>query len=234
MKQLFTTLTFVTALFLSNPALSFTDWDVDFAFSPDEAMDMGDELLNEMMAELMEEDEYRSEFFSKKNNTHLIDQNKNTGYALYRVSKPNANDMKRFCELGITEMLVLSGTADKHEWRFQSACPELEVVANLDQLTVTPVDVDFLTFFDNWVQDAMVNGKKIAFRCECGCHRTGRLAAYYQMRYQGLSLREARREMTRAGKYMWLFPHIYIQVNAIADHVNNRPCSTWSRFCVRD
>lgn len=190
---------------------------------------MTDEELDQIIEELIQS-EIDAEFW--RNNIHLIDKNEDTGFALYRTSRPSQSDMKMFCELGIQEMLVLSGTADNREWRFQSACPELEVVANIPQTTSTPVDVSFLEFFDQWVQEAQAEGKIIAFRCECGCHRTGRLAAYYQMKYQGKSLAEARKIMTQQGKFMWLFPNIYQQVNAIHDHLNGQPCSTRERFCV--
>lgn len=192
-----------------------------------------EETLESMLDQLLIEEEQLKFFGAKKNNLHLVGQDRATGYALYRTSKPNANDMQEFCRLGITEMLVLSGSARKHEWKFQSTCPTLSVVKNLKQKTIVPLDQDFLAFFDQWVQEAKEQGKKIAFRCECGCHRTGRLAAYYQMKYQGLTLEEARDVMSEKGKYMWLFPHIYRQVDALADFVAGEDCSTGRFFCVR-
>jgi hypothetical protein len=201
-------------------------------FAEDQYYPLHDEETLDALVELLLEEEVGF-FGSRKNNIHLIDENKESGFALYRTSKPNAQDMREFCRLGITEMLVLSGSADKHEWRFQSACPTLSVLDNLNQKTIRPVETDFLDFFDQWVQEAQEQGRKIAFRCECGCHRTGRLAAYYQMKYQGLTVRQARDVMTQKGKFMWLFPHIYRQVDALGDYVQSGSCNTGRFFCVR-
>jgi hypothetical protein len=169
-----------------------------------------------------------------KNNLHLIDNDETTGFALYRTSAPDAGDMRRFCKLGITEMMVLSGTAAKHEIRHAKECPTLKVIYNVAQSTKVPVSRGFLNAFDDWVKDAQVQGKKIAFRCECGCHRTGRLAAYYQMKYQGLTLADAKAIMSRHGQWMLFFPHIYKQVNALSDFIYGRVCSTKRKYCVRE
>lgn len=169
-----------------------------------------------------------------KNNIHLIEADSNNGFALYRTSKPNARDMREFCRLGITEMMVLSGSANNHEVKYAKDCPTLKVVYNVKQATNTPVDRAFLESFDAWVEDAQKTGKKIAFRCECGCHRTGRLAAYYQMKFQHLSLADAHQLLIEHGKWMFFYPQIIKQVVALNDYVQGRACSTEAKYCVQE
>ncbi|MCC7442098.1 MAG: dual specificity protein phosphatase family protein [Bdellovibrionales bacterium] len=166
------------------------------------------------------------------NNLHLIDSDPGNGFALFRTSKPSRKDMRKFCELGIQEMMVLSGTAKKHEYKYADECPTLKVIYNEGQSTSTPVTEAFLRQFDEWVQNAQATGKKIAFRCECGCHRTGRLAAYYQMKYQGLTAEDAKIIMRKHGQWMLFYPHIFKQVDAMADYVAGRPCSLQPKYCV--
>jgi protein-tyrosine phosphatase len=169
-----------------------------------------------------------------KNNFHLVESDAGTGFAVYRTSKPDREDMRRFCELGITEMLVLSGNADKHELKYAAECPTLKVVANLKQDDKVPVDRAFLAEFDQWIEQARLAGKKVAFRCDCGCHRTGRLAAYYQMKYQHLSLEDAVTLLNANGQWMAFYPHIKKQVQALHDYIQGQPCSTDRKYCVRD
>ncbi|MDZ4676349.1 MAG: dual specificity protein phosphatase family protein [Oligoflexia bacterium] len=166
------------------------------------------------------------------NNLHLIDSNPTTGFAIYRTSRPSEKDMKEFCKLGIQEMTVLSGTAEKYEFKHQGACPTLKVVYNESQSAKIPMSESFLRDFDNWVKDAQAQGKKIAFRCSCGCHRTGRLAAYYQMKYQGLSVKEATDVMYDLGKWMFLHRQLKPQVQALNDYIHGRPCSVKEKHCV--
>jgi hypothetical protein len=63
-----------------------------------------------------------------KNNLFLIDQDNTTGFQIFRTSKPDAGDMEDFCKLGIQEMMVLSGDAEKHEIKHQAKCPGLKVM----------------------------------------------------------------------------------------------------------
>ncbi|MFN8369122.1 MAG: dual specificity protein phosphatase family protein [Bacteriovoracaceae bacterium] len=167
-----------------------------------------------------------------ENNLHLIDSDPTTGFAIYRYSKPDKNDMKMLCDLGIEEVVVLSGTATKHEYKYQTECPTLKVVYNEEQSTKVPVTAQFLTFFDSWVEDAKVTGKKIAFRCECGCHRTGRLAAYYQMKYQKLTTNDATVIMMKHGKWMWTQPQLVPQVRDLANFIQEKPCEESEKYCV--
>jgi protein-tyrosine phosphatase len=168
-----------------------------------------------------------------RNNLHLIERDPSTGFEIYRTSKPDREDMRKFCALGITEMVVLSGTADDHEYKYREECPTLRVVYNFEQTTGTPLSVAFLKSFDTWVENARRAGKKIAFRCECGCHRTGRLAAYYQMKYQHMSLNDALEILEARGEWMLFYPHIFKQTRALADYIAGRPCSQKAKYCVR-
>ena len=98
-------------------------------------------------------------------------------------------------------MVVLAGSAADHEVKHRDQCPDLEVVYNVED-TLAPLDTQWLQSFDNWVERARAEGRKVAFRCSCGCHRTGRLAAYYQMKYRGLSPKEAWDLALARGKIM--------------------------------
>jgi hypothetical protein len=165
------------------------------------------------------------------NNLHLVEELPN-GYALYRAGKPDRDDVAAYCRLGIQEIAVLAGNAGTHEERFRDACPSLAVVYDESQDTDVPLDVAFLDWFDAWVQTARREGRRIAVRCNCGCHRTGRLVAYYQMRYQNLTLEDALAVMFERGKRWWLHGEIEPQVRALADHLAGRPCGQEPRYCV--
>ncbi len=128
--------------------------------------------------------------------------------------------------------MVLSGTANKHEYKYQTECPTLKVVYNEEQSTTVPVSARFLSFFDNWVGEAKAEGKKIAFRCECGCHRTGRLAAYYQMKYQKLTTADATVIMMKHGKFMWTQPQLVPQVRDLSSYIGGQPCEEREKYCV--
>jgi hypothetical protein len=166
-------------------------------------------------------------------NLHRIDSHPRTGFALYRASEPDAADIIRFCELGITEMMVLSGNGELDHQLAQIYCPSLKVVYNVKTSARTPLTSEFLDAFDSWVMRAQTSGKRIAFRCFCGCHRTGRLAAYYQMRFMGADSQTAIQDMMDKGKVMFLYPGLDNQVRALEDYVAGRDCSENRRFCVR-
>jgi hypothetical protein len=168
-----------------------------------------------------------------KQNTHVIDQSAKNGFAIFRVSLPNADDMKNFCKLGITEMMVLSGDGQVDTDLAKQYCPTLKVVYNETQSVKVPLSESFLADFDTWVKDAQASGKKIAFRCHCGCHRTGRLAAYYSMKYNAYTAKMAIKDMKKYGKYMFLFPQLDNQVRALKDFIDEKPCSEKEKYCVR-
>lgn len=164
--------------------------------------------------------------------TQLIHENEDTGFAIYRTSRPKRRDIRELCEMGVEEMMVLSGDAEKYEVKYKEECPTLKVVYNEEQDVKHPVDNTFLEKFDDWVADAKANGKKIAFRCTCGCHRTGRLAAYYQMKYMELTSKDATELMMAHGKWMFLYPMLKKQVLALEDWIKERPCSQREKHCV--
>lgn len=170
---------------------------------------------------------------AKRNNLHLIQQDNESGFAIYRTSKPSAADMRRFCKLGIEEIMVLSGNAESYEFKYQEHCPSLKVVYNTAQKARVPITASFLETFDKWVLDAKSTGKKIAFRCNCGCHRTGRLAAYYQLKYQGLTVKDAQAIMKKRGKWMFLFKTLWPQVAAMKDYIDGNECSVSKKYCVK-
>ncbi|MBI3535623.1 MAG: dual specificity protein phosphatase family protein [Deltaproteobacteria bacterium] len=170
----------------------------------------------------------------KGNNLQLIEEDKATGFAIFRSGEPEEEDLAEFCRLGIQEIMVLSGNAEDVEWKYKDQCPALKVIYNTKQDSTVPLNKKFLSDFDAWVTDAKVQGKKIAFRCECGCHRTGRLAGYYQMKYQSLTYKDASVVMTGRGKYMDQKPWLYEQLKALEDYIYQRPCSVEKKYCVRD
>lgn len=166
-------------------------------------------------------------------NLHLIDKDNSTGFAIYRTSKPKKiRDMKELCRLGVEEIAVLSGNADDYEEMNREGCPNLKVVYNEKQSAKIAISKSFLDWFDSWVEEARRTGKKIAFRCNCGCHRTGRLAAYYQMKYQGLTSTDAKILMKKHGKWMFLHKGLWPQVTAMEDYIEGRKCTTRQKFCV--
>ncbi len=166
-------------------------------------------------------------------NLHLVESLPN-GFRMYRSGVPNRSDLREWNELGVQEIAVLSGDADEHEFEYPHLVPDLEVVYNKKQDSSEPLSAEFLEWFDSWVQEARREGKVIAFRCRCGCHRTGRVAAYYQMKYQHLDADEAIAVMNEHGKRMFLHRHLGPQVRALADYIHGRPCSQEPEYCVRE
>lgn len=167
------------------------------------------------------------------NNLHLIDQDSATGFAIYRLGEPSAADVHALCELGVSEIVVMAGTALDNEVAYRDQCPQLKVIYNHDD-DLSPLSGQWLASFDNWVARAKLEGRKVAFRCTCGCHRTGRLAAYYQMKYRGLSakdawdLAQARGIVMHAVDY---FSSLQQQIIALEEYINDAPCSQ-GEFCV--
>lgn len=168
---------------------------------------------------------------SAATNLHLIESRAN-GFAIYRSGKPNAADMKEICRLGIQEMYVLSGDAGQVERSMRQHCLTLKIVFDENQDIGTPLAETFINRFDQWVAEGQALGKKLLFRCHCGCHRTGRLAAYYQIKYQGLDVEQAMSIMNSLGKWMQFYPQLQPQVRALSDFVYHLPCSQEAKFCV--
>lgn len=165
-------------------------------------------------------------------NTHLIEASV-SGFAIYRTSKPNrSKDFKRLCAAGVREMMVLDGTGSIDAAMAKKYCPGMKVIYDVNQSAKVAVDNQFLAFFDRWVLQAKATGKRIAFRCNCGCHRTGRLAAYYRMKYQGMTSEQAIAEMMDLGRVMIFYPQLPPQVRAMKDYIDGRVCGEKAKYCV--
>ena len=170
------------------------------------------------------------------NNLHLIDEDPDTGFAIYRLGEPDADDIEALCDLGVDEIAVLAGTALEHEIAHRDRCPRLRVVYNHED-DLAPLDRGWLEAFDAWVERARDEGLKIAFRCSCGCHRTGRLAAYYQMKHRGLSARDAWDLALARGSVMHAvdyFGSLQEQILALEEHIRGVPCAEGEHCVVTD
>jgi hypothetical protein len=147
-------------------------------------------------------------------NLRLIDSRPG-GFAVYRSGKPSADDFRHWCKLGIEEVYVLSGNGDVYEDKYAKLCPRIKILANEAHDVDLIPDERVLGLFDRWIQDAMAKNKKILFRCNCGCHRTGRMAAYYQMKYQNLTADDAIALMNAYGSFMMFHPQLPEQVREL-------------------
>lgn len=157
-------------------------------------------------------------------NLHLIDSTPD-GFALYRSGLPSSNDIREWCRLGISEVMVLSGDADTVENQMAPGiCPTLRVVHHVHQTDVEPLSEEFLKTFDTWVDDARREHKHILFRCQCGCHRTGRLAAYYELKYMHHSMDTAVENLMKFGKDMGQHRRLVPQIAALDDYIHGRAC----------
>jgi hypothetical protein len=114
---------------------------------------------------------------------------------------------------------------------------KLKVVYNQKQSAKQPLSKSFLEFFDNWVAEAKRENKKILFRCVCGCHRAGRLAAYYEIKYLGASFEKALINFYRYGRQMEKYDDLLTQILALADYGAGQPCrfsnNSLANRCVR-
>jgi hypothetical protein len=161
-----------------------------------------------------------------------ITEESSSGFALYRSGRLSPADLEVLCGLGVEEILVLDGKGGERECRLkEAACPGLRVRYDHAQEEDRPVSIDFLEAFDSWIEEAQAAGTKVAFRCRHGWHRTGRLAAYYRIRFESASAAEAKREMQQIGHMMRLHPTLDPQVEAYEDLVAGRPCSTDPAHC---
>jgi len=162
----------------------------------------------------------------------LVGEDTTSGFALYRSGRLSPADLRVLCRLGVEEILILDGEGHERECRFrEKACPGMTVRYDHAQEEDEAVSTDFLEAFDGWIEEAQAEGRKVAFRCRHGWHRTGRLAAYYRMRFEGASVSEATVEMQRIGSMMWRHPTLDSQVEAYADLIAGRPCSADARDC---
>ena len=166
-------------------------------------------------------------------NLHLIDQQPN-GFAVYRSGAPSQENFEQWCALGVSEVMVLSGNAGAYEEKFQNLCPTLRVVYDEEQESSEPLSASFLRTFDSWVESAQNTGQTILFRCNCGCHRTGRLAGYYEMKYLGASYDQASAHLVQYGTDMDSHQFLFPQLQGLQDYIKGRPCGVEAEYCVRD
>ena len=162
----------------------------------------------------------------------MVAEDPASGFALYRSGRLSSADLAVLCGQGVDEILVLDGEGGARECLFsEKVCPGMLVRYDHAQEEDHPVALDFLQAFDSWIEEAQAQGKKVAFRCRHGWHRTGRLAAYYRMRFEAASAAAAMQEMQRLGRMMWRHPTLDPQVEAYADIVAGRPCSADPTNC---
>jgi len=175
------------------------------------------------------------------NNLHQVDgpppgEGPEQAFRLYRSGAPDKETFAKWCsEFNIERVIVLSGTAEGNEWSYQAEgiCPDIKVIYNLKQTVSDPVSDSFLELFDEMIESAQEDQVGILIRCETGSHRAGRTAAYYQMKYQGLTSAEAIAVMDYNGMLMPLFdPVLRPQVRAMEDYIHGRPCSEKGSACV--
>jgi protein-tyrosine phosphatase len=156
------------------------------------------------------------------------------GFAVYRSGQPEAKDIEDWCKLGVTKIFALNGQAGRYFKAIDDFCGgKAKVEYNHEQDPDTAVTKEFLDKFDGSVAAAQASGEKILFHCYCGCHRTGRLAAYYRMKYQNWPAEKAIEEMMGIGKDMDNHPSLSAQVYAMQDHIQGRPCTQKAEYCIR-
>lgn len=156
------------------------------------------------------------------------------GFGMYRSGQPEDPDLEEWCSLGIRKIFALNGEGEAYRAKLQALCPDAEIVYNEAQDPATAVTTAFLQKFDDAVAQAKLDGTKILFHCSCGCHRTGRLAAYYRIKYQNWTVDDALSEMYAIGRSMGGHPYLADQVRSFGDFVSQRPCGQDAKSCVRE
>jgi hypothetical protein len=154
------------------------------------------------------------------------------GYVMYRSAQPDASDAEEICKRGVRKVFALNGEGRKYAERLKEVCPDAEIVYDIPQNPDAAVPRDFLDLFDRSVEEAKAAGQAVLFHCSCGCHRTGRLAAYYRMKYQNWSAEAAIDEMKTLGKDMDQHPSLSSQIRALEDLIGGRGCTQPAEFCV--
>lgn len=154
-------------------------------------------------------------------------------YGIYRSGQPEESEVRNWCKLGIRQVFALNGKADRYATVLKETCPEAQIVYNVDQNADAPTDAAFLQLFDAAVAKARLDGTKILFHCSCGCHRTGRLAAYYRMKFNGWTAEAAIDEMLNTGHNMDDHSTLPAQVRSMEDWINGRACSQEPANCLR-
>jgi hypothetical protein len=162
----------------------------------------------------------------------LVDEDPATGFAVFRTGRLDRSRLAKLCRSGVEEIVVMDGDAARRECRLRAEiCPGLRVRYNHAQDPRRPLSVEFLEAYDQWIEESRLAGRKIAFRCRHGWHRTGRLAAYYRLRFQDRAVADALDEMLDEGRWMRRYPELQPQVRALADRVASRTCTQPAEHC---
>jgi protein tyrosine/serine phosphatase len=176
------------------------------------------------------------------NNLHQIEgpapgKDAPKAFRLYRSGAPTKETFAKWCsEYKIDEVIDMAGTAKEHELAYQKqgVCPNIKVIYSETQDANKPVTEEFLQFFDQEIGKAKLSKTGVLFRCTSGSHRTGRLAAYYQMKYQNLTPDQAINEMNKNGVAMPVYEKTLVaQVKALNDYIHGKPCSQPKNLCVK-
>ena len=71
-------------------------------------------------------------------NPHLMEAEPQTGFEIYRTGRLTQAEFAALCEVGVRQMVVMDGSADRREcaWR-DEMCPEMVVRYNREQDTST-------------------------------------------------------------------------------------------------
>lgn len=162
----------------------------------------------------------------------IVHPERASGFRVARTGAPNFKKFQELCKLGIRRMVVMSANGDietgfaNTEWG-KKECPGFKVIYNEEQRTGVPLSKTFLKQFDGFIAEAKKDGVGLAFRCNCGCHRTGRLAAYYRMKYLGKPAKESVHDQRKkAGIASLLYRKlVQIQIRALKDYIDDKPCS---------
>lgn len=169
---------------------------------------------------------------------YVVDRQENN-FNVVRSGLPTYNDFKQFCNLGVRRFIVMSGNGSIEKTYAQTPwskkyCAGFKVIYNEKQATKTPLSKEFLDFFDSEVAKAKADGVSIGFRCNCGCHRTGRLAAYYRMKYMDKSPENSLLNQRRtSGPAMLLhFSLMKYQIFALNDYIRGNKCGEEPKHCV--
>lgn len=164
----------------------------------------------------------------------LVDDDAVSGFALYRSGRLDRAGLAELCRQGVEEMVVLDGSGRRECALRADVCPALRLRYDTAQDARRPLTAGFLAAFDRWIEEARLAGRKVALRCRHGWHRAGRLTAWYRMRHQGWASKAAIEEMLRVGRFMDHHRQLEPQVEAMADLLAGRPCSTAAEHCLAE
>jgi protein-tyrosine phosphatase len=180
-------------------------------------------------------------YTTANNNLHQIDgppagKDAPMAFRVYRSGAPSKDTFAKWCgEYKIKRVIVLAGDADTHEIQYQKegVCRDIQVLYNVTQVVGELPGDQFYKFFDSAIEQAKKDQVGILLRCQTGSHRAGRTAAYYQMKYQGLSADDAIAIMNYNGMMMPLMdPKLVPEVHALYDYIHEKPCSQPQKYCV--